>query len=105
VPVLSLLKSFKLEPEIALMNALAGTGFSKDGLMGAGEAIASLEKRFNLRHADRPLTDDLPNLFFSRKDNPSGLTRESLTAMLSEFYQAMGWDKNGVPPDGDAGHV
>ncbi|MCA1787269.1 MAG: aldehyde ferredoxin oxidoreductase C-terminal domain-containing protein, partial [Desulfobacteraceae bacterium] len=103
VPVLSLLKSFHLEPEIALMNALAGTGFSRDGLMGAGEAIAALERRFNLRHADSPLTDDLPDMFFFRKDNPSGLTRESFTAMVAEFYQAMGWDKNGVPPDEDAG--
>jgi aldehyde:ferredoxin oxidoreductase len=99
VPVLSLLKSFNLEPEITLMNTLAETCFSRDDLMKSGEAIAALEKRFNLRHADRPLTDDLPDMFFSRKDNPSGLTRESLTAMLAEFYQAMGWDKNGVPPE------
>jgi aldehyde:ferredoxin oxidoreductase len=101
VPVLSLLKSFNLETEIALMNALAGTGFSRDGLMGTGETIAALERRFNLRHADSPLTDDLPDMFFSRKDNPSGLTRESMTAMVAEFYQAMGWDKNGIPPEGE----
>jgi aldehyde:ferredoxin oxidoreductase len=99
VPVLSLLKSFNLEPEITLMNALAGTGFSKDFLMRAGEAIAALEKRFNLRHAGCPLTDDLPDMFFLRKDNPSGLTRKLMTAMVGEFYQAMGWDKNGIPPD------
>jgi aldehyde:ferredoxin oxidoreductase len=101
VPVLSLLKSFNLEPEIALMNALAGTCFSRARLEKSGEAIAALEKQFNLRHAGRPLTDDLPDMFFSRKDNPSGLTRESFTAMVAEFYQAMGWDKNGVPPDRD----
>jgi aldehyde:ferredoxin oxidoreductase len=40
-------------------------------------------------------------MFFSRNDNPSGLTRTSFTAMLAEFYQAMGWDENGVPPDPD----
>jgi aldehyde:ferredoxin oxidoreductase len=105
VPVLSLLKSFDLEPEIALMNVLAGTSYSRDRLMGSGEAIAALEKQFNLRHADRPMTDDLPDMFFLRKDTPSGLTKESFTAMVAEFYQAMGWDKNGVPPERGAGDV
>ncbi len=101
VPVLSLLKSFNLEPEIALVNALTDTAFTKDDLMDAGEKIAALERRFNLRHTVLPLVDHLPDRFFSFKDNPVGLTRETLTAMLAEFYYAMGWDKSGVPPDPD----
>ncbi|HKK00101.1 MAG TPA: aldehyde ferredoxin oxidoreductase C-terminal domain-containing protein [Desulfotignum sp.] len=99
VPVLSLLKSFNLEPEIALVNALADTAFTREDLMAAGEQIAALERRFNLRHTALPLVDHLPDRFFSFKDNPAGLTRETLTAMLAEFYHAMGWDINGVPPD------
>ncbi|MFO7988207.1 MAG: aldehyde ferredoxin oxidoreductase C-terminal domain-containing protein [Desulfotignum sp.] len=101
VPVLSLLKSFNLEPEIALVNSLAGTYFSFNHLTDTGLAIAAMERRFNLRHAKAPLPDDLPDMFFASKDNPSGLTRESLAAMVAEFYQAMGWDENGVPPDPD----
>jgi aldehyde:ferredoxin oxidoreductase len=61
-----------------------------------------MERRFNLRHTETPISDNLPDMFFSRNDNPSGLTRTSFTAMLAEFYQAMGWDENGVPPDPDA---
>jgi aldehyde:ferredoxin oxidoreductase len=99
VPVLSLLKSFNLEPEIALVNVLAGTNFTRQELFDAGKKIAGLEKKFNLRHADSPLIDDLPDMFFTRDSNPSGLTRKSLIAMLAEFYEAMGWDKNGVPPE------
>ncbi|MDZ7666464.1 MAG: aldehyde ferredoxin oxidoreductase C-terminal domain-containing protein [Desulfotignum sp.] len=99
VPVLSLLKSFNLEPEIALVNALAGTHFTLEHLTDTGLAIAAMERRFNLRHAKTPLSDDLPYMFFAAKDNPSGLTRESLAAMVAEFYEAMGWDENGVPPD------
>lgn len=102
VPVLSLLKSFNLEPEITLVNALADTHVSLKQLTDTGLAIAAMERRFNLRHADPPVSDNLPDMFFSRKDNPSGLTRESFTLMLAEFYQAMGWDENGVPPDPDA---
>ncbi|WP_169432988.1 aldehyde ferredoxin oxidoreductase family protein [Desulfotignum balticum] len=102
VPVLSLLKSFNLEPEIVLVNTLADTHVSLKQLTDTGLAIAAMERRFNLRHTETPISDNLPDMFFSRNDNPSGLTRTSFTAMLAEFYQAMGWDENGVPPDPDA---
>ncbi len=103
VPVLSLLKSFNLGPEIALVNTLAETDLSFNHLTDTGRAIVAMERRFNLRHAETPISDDLPDMFFASKDNPSGLTRESLAAMVAEFYQAMGWDNNGIPPDQDAG--
>lgn len=101
VPVLSLLKSFNLEPEIALVNSLAGTHFTFKQLADTGLAIAGMERRFNLRHAETPLSDDLPDMFFASKHHQSGLTKKSLAAMVAEFYQAMGWDENGVPPDPD----
>jgi aldehyde:ferredoxin oxidoreductase len=103
VPVLSLLKSFNLEPEIILMNTLAGTNFTGQDLFDAGKKIAGLERSFNLRHAKEPVLDQLPDMFFHRQDNAVGLTKQSLAVMLAQFYQAMGWDNNGVPPDGDAG--
>jgi aldehyde:ferredoxin oxidoreductase len=99
VPVLSLLKSFNLEPEISLVNALAETDFTKDGLTKAGVKIAAMERLFNLRHSVLPLTDQLPDRFFSAKDTGDGLTQKAFTGMLAEFYQAMGWDTNGIPPE------
>jgi len=102
VPVLSLLKSFNLEPEIALVNALAETDLSARQLTDTGLVIAAMEKRFNLRHADPPFSDDLPDMFFGSENNPSGLSRQSLAAMVTEYYRAMGWDENGIPPDPDS---
>jgi len=99
VPVLSLLKSFNLEPEIALVNAVAEADFTRDGLTKAGEKIAAMERLFNLRHSVLPLADQLPDRFFFGKDSSEGLTRKAFTGMLAQFYQAMGWDKNGVPPE------
>jgi aldehyde:ferredoxin oxidoreductase len=101
VPVLSLLKSFNLEPEIALVNSLAGTQFTFNQLTDTGLAIAAMERRFNLRHAEIPLSDNLPDMFFAPGHRPSGLTKNSLAAMVAQFYQAMEWDENGVPPDPD----
>jgi len=99
VPVLSLLKSFNLTPETCLLNALAETDLSFKQLMDTGLAIAAMERRFNLRHADSPAPDDLPDMFFERRAPGSGFTRKNLAAMVAEFYQAMGWDDNGVPPE------
>ena len=105
VPVLSLLKSFNLEPEIALVNALAEMNLSAGELTATGLAIAAMEKRFNLRHADTPFSDDLPDMFYTSENNPSGLSRQSLAAMTTEFYRAMGWDEKGIPPDPDKNHT
>ena len=102
VPVLSLLKSFNLEPEIALVNAVAETDFTRDGLTKAGVKIAAMERLFNLRHSILPLADQLPDRFFSGNDNGDGLTKNAFAGMLAEFYQAMGWDTNGIPPDLDS---
>ncbi|MEH0018365.1 MAG: aldehyde ferredoxin oxidoreductase C-terminal domain-containing protein [Desulfobacter sp.] len=104
VPVLSLLRSFNLVPEIRLINALTGLDLTREDLYASGEKIAALEKLFNLRHGREDLEDRLPDMFFRRGDagkpiDPSkpGLTRETFDAMRSEFYRAMGWDENGIP--------
>lgn len=98
VPVLSLLRSFNLVHEAALVNHLAGMDLTPDDLFDRAGRIAGLEKRFNLKHAPALYADRLPDRFFS--DDPSGcLTRERFAAMLKEYYAAMGWDDRGFPPE------
>lgn len=105
VPVLSLLRSFNLENEVRLINDLTGLGISAKDLFKAGEKIAAIEKRFNLCHGKEDMTDQLPDIFFTdppkdgSHDPDPGLTRENFKAMLDEFYYAMGWDENGIPPE------
>jgi len=111
VPVFSLLRSFDLDNEVTLINALTGLNVSRESLFRAGEKIAAIEKWFNLCHGKKDMKDELPELFFTEntegrggeKDGktvePRGLTHENFTAMLDEYYRAMGWDKNGIPPE------
>lgn len=109
VPVLSLLRSFNLENEVKLINELTGLGVSPETLFRSGEKIAALEKRFNIRHSQEDIQDQLPDMFFAdndpagntgpHKDHDQGLTRQNFKAMLTEFYLAMGWDENGIPPE------
>jgi aldehyde:ferredoxin oxidoreductase len=128
VPVLSLLRDFNLENEVELLRGLAGLDLSKEDLERAGEKIAALEKLFNLRHERGNCEDTLPEMFFKEdnggrdtgdtngkgngagstdaensgkaaKKRGRGLTRQNLEIMLKEYYIAMGWDENGIPPE------
>jgi len=98
VPVLTLLRSFNLEKEVGLINGLTGLGLSNMVLFETGEKIASFEKLFNIRHAKEDIEDKLPEMFFN-KNNEVGLTRQNFKIMLKEYYNAMGWDEKGIPPE------
>ena len=97
VPVLSLLRSFNLEHETDLINGLTGMNISKEDLFEAGEKIAALEKIFNIRHAKEDIADRLPEMFISN-EKEHGLTQGKFNIMLAEYYESMGWNENGVPP-------
>jgi len=98
VPVLSLLRSFNLEREIRLIHDLTGLNFTRHELFKTGKKIADLEKLFNIRHENGTTCDTLPEMFF-KNESKKGLTRDNFETMLMEFYQAMGWDENGVPSE------
>jgi len=98
VPVLTLLRSFNLEKEVSLINGLTGLGLSNMDLFETGEKIVSFEKLFNIKHAKEDIEDKLPEMFFS-KNNEVGLTMQNFEIMLTEYYNAMGWDEKGIPPE------
>ncbi len=97
VPALSLLGAFDLKYEAELATTLTQRRISAQDLFRAGERIAALERLFNLRHSPENSVDRLPSMFFKNKNQP--LTRESLSRMIGEFYEAMGWDETGCPRD------
>ncbi|MCD4719537.1 MAG: hypothetical protein K8S13_06710 [Desulfobacula sp.] len=98
VPVLSLLKSFNLENEVRLINGLTGLNVSNINLFEAGEKIAALEKLFNIRHAKDDIEDKLPQMFINQDRNQK-LIQQNFETMLQEYYNAMGWDEKGIPPE------
>lgn len=98
VPVLTLLKSFNLEPEARMLRDLTGLDMSTGELFDMGQSIAGLEKRFNIRHTNGLVKDELPKRFLS-KNGDQGLSRRNFEIMLKEYYRAMGWDENGIPPE------
>jgi aldehyde:ferredoxin oxidoreductase len=95
VPALSLLKTFDLESEARLASAITGYGFTAEGLMETGEKIAAMERLFNLLHGPEDFNDRLPPMFL--KGDNRLLSEENLRMMLGDFFEAMGWDKEGRP--------
>lgn len=82
----------------------SATGFEIDGesLMKAGERIFNVEKAFNLREGLRRKDDALSDRYFFDKTElgrTSGLNRGKFEAMLDEYYEARGWDKEGFPAE------
>ena len=98
VPVLSMIGAFDLRGEAELASSLTGLTITADALFKVGDRIAGMERCFNLRQSPDMDRDTLPAMFM---DQPgSNLNQETLDAMISEYYTAMGWNEYGNPdPD------
>ena len=98
VPVLSMIGAFDLRGEAELASSLTGLTITADALFKIGDRIASMERCFNLRQSPDMDHDTLPPMFM---DQPgSNLNQETLDAMISDYYTAMGWDEFGTPDPG-----
>ncbi|GAB4447694.1 MAG: aldehyde ferredoxin oxidoreductase family protein [Anaerolineae bacterium] len=104
IPVLSIVGDFSLENEARLASALSGWDLTAEDLFEAGERIVNAERRFNLACGMTPGDDDLPDRFVE-EPIPGGPTQGRtvpLQTMLRDFYRAMGWDREGRPPEATA---
>jgi aldehyde:ferredoxin oxidoreductase len=73
---------------------------SGDDLMKAGERITNVEKAFNIREGMGRKDDTLPKSFFVEEETPwgtTGISEAKFKAMLDEYYQFRGWDREGIP--------
>ncbi|MDP6636882.1 MAG: aldehyde ferredoxin oxidoreductase family protein [Phycisphaerae bacterium] len=95
--------AFSASPAGDTMEAVTGYGFTPK-LLEIGERIYSLERMILNREGIVRTDDMLPDRIF-KEAIPSGpcegktLTQEQYDFMLDEYYQARGWDSNGVVTD------
>ena len=82
-----------------LYSAATGRKVSGEELMMVGERIHNVEKAFNVLHAGFDRKDDYPPGRFMEEPVKSGpaqgevLLKDKWDAMLDEYYQLHGWDK------------
>jgi len=73
------------------------TGWEVDGpaLIEVGERVVALRRLYNLREGATRAEDTLPDRFLT--EEPGGLGRGDLEAMIASYFAARGWDAEGVP--------
>lgn len=87
-------------PEIAeMLRDAAGMECSDEDILKAGERIWNLERLFNLKAGFTKADDTLPDRLLKEPlPNGPGKGRVvELDTMLREYYEARGWDENGIP--------
>jgi len=85
-----------------LVNAAAGTDFTPEDIEKIGERLNNLARLFNIGEGFTRKDDTFPKRLMTEaiKAGPSQgqlISQADLDAMLDEYYDARGWDKDGNP--------
>jgi aldehyde:ferredoxin oxidoreductase len=86
------------------VNAATGWDMSLFEMMKVGERAKTMARLFNLREGFTKADDTLPPRMFTPLQNGkyegSSIGQEEFNSALELYYQAVGWDENGVPTKG-----
>jgi aldehyde:ferredoxin oxidoreductase len=85
-----------------LLSGVTGLEFSEQDVWQLGERLNNLARMFNVREGFSRKDDYLPRRLMEEpiKDGLSKgemISQQDLDFMLDEYYEARGWDKNGIP--------
>jgi aldehyde:ferredoxin oxidoreductase len=88
-----------LEDMCQALRAVSGRHMSPQDINLAAERIINLERMYNVRMGFSRKDDTLPKRFLSEamENGESAGQTVDLEMLLDEYYQAMGWDRNGIP--------
>ncbi|QQK06865.1 aldehyde ferredoxin oxidoreductase family protein [Miniphocaeibacter halophilus] len=85
-----------------LLSGIMGFEYTEDDAWQMGEKLINLCRMYNIRNGFTRKDDSLPTRV-KNEPIPSGLskgavtTQEELDFMLDEYYEARGWDQEGMP--------
>ncbi|MBW1699481.1 MAG: aldehyde ferredoxin oxidoreductase family protein [Deltaproteobacteria bacterium] len=89
---------------VEIVKAVTGWDTSLWELIKAGERMTNMTRAFNLREGFSREDDTLPERFFEPfergKLRGKRITREQFEEALNNYYDMMGWDRNGKPRRG-----
>ncbi len=98
IPEFGMLLDFNLEAVAQILSAFTGENYTGADLLKIGERIINAERLFNFRFGATGEDDTLPDKFIT-EPVPEGPCKGSvidLQPMLQEFYELMGWNKDGT---------
>ncbi len=86
------------EKILEMVNAVMNWNIDIEDLYQIGERIYTLERLFNVREGFSRKDDTLPKRIKEETtERGQRTTQKDLDAMLDEFYEAFGWDREGIP--------
>lgn len=94
--------SFALNEEYysRFLEAVTGIEFTVGDLHRIGERIYNLERKFNAINGFSRKDDRLPERFSEPlSEGASSGNVFDMEKMLDDYYEAMGWEEDGIPPD------
>ena len=85
-----------------ILSAATGIDYTVSSLQKIGERIWNLERLYNIREGIDGAQDTLPARFLKEplREGPSSGRVVDLEKMLGDYYQARGWDEEGIPTSG-----
>ena len=88
-----------MEDMCEALRAVSGRDMSVEEMNLAAERIINLERMYNVRMGFSRKDDTLPKRFLSEtmENGESAGQTVDLEKLLDEYYQAMGWYRNGIP--------
>ncbi len=93
--------AFSTEPWARIATGITGLNFSTSRLEEMANRIASLERLFNLKTGMDAEEDTLPLRFqqetISVGGNDKRISPDLISRMRRDYYEARGWDENGIP--------
>jgi aldehyde:ferredoxin oxidoreductase len=87
----------------SLMEAVTGLSYTPDDILHVGERINNLARAFNTREGLTRADDTLPERLLTEPLKAGAskghfISKEELTQMLDEYYEARGWDVSSGAP-------
>ena len=88
-----------MEDMCEALRAVSGRDMSVEEMNLAAERIINPERMYNVRMGFSRKDDTLPKRFLSEtmENGESAGQTVDLEKLLDEYYQAMGWYRNGIP--------
>ena len=86
----------------AIIKGTVGLDLDAAAMRRIAARISDDVRRFNVREGLTPKDDRLPKRFHEEAlpDTGKVITREDTAILLREYYQARGWNEEGIPPNG-----
>jgi aldehyde:ferredoxin oxidoreductase len=85
---------------VELIQSVEGVSFTEDELRQCGKRVIDIERQINLEIGRTRADDTLPKRYFddpmpARVTKGHHIDREKFQAMLDEYYEARGWNREG----------